>query len=48
MTTPFARRSLLALAFAAAVLPAAAQQRVIHIVVPFGTGAVQDLSLIHI
>ncbi len=42
MTTPFARRSLLALAFVAAVLPAAAQQRVIHIVVPFGTGAVQD------
>ncbi|RYY70598.1 MAG: tripartite tricarboxylate transporter substrate binding protein, partial [Comamonadaceae bacterium] len=36
-----ARRSLIALALAAA-LPAVAQQRVIHIVVPFGTGAVQD------
>ena len=36
-----ARRSLVALA-AAVALPALAQQRVIHIVVPFGTGAVQD------
>lgn len=38
-----ARRSLIALAIAAVALPAVAQQpRVIHIVVPFGTGAVQD------
>ena len=39
--TPIARRFFIALAVAAA-LPAVAQQRVIHIVVPFGTGAVQD------
>ncbi len=45
-TTPFTRRSLTAFFAAAAALaigvPAHAQQRVIHIVVPFGTGAVQD------
>ncbi|CAA2099833.1 tripartite tricarboxylate transporter substrate-binding protein [Variovorax paradoxus] len=45
-STPFTRRSIAALAAAAAALcamaPVHAQQRVIHIVVPFGTGAVQD------
>jgi tripartite-type tricarboxylate transporter receptor subunit TctC len=45
-STLFTRRSLGALAVAAAALgafsPVHAQQRVIHIVVPFGTGAVQD------
>ena len=41
----FTRRSLVALAAATAlgaIAPVHAQQRVIHIVVPFGTGAVQD------
>ena len=44
-STLFTRRSLTALATAAALCafaPVHAQQRVIHIVVPFGTGAVQD------
>ena len=46
-TTPFTRRSLAAFFAAGAAalaigVPAHAQQRVIHIVVPFGTGAVQD------
>ena len=43
--TLFTRRSLAALAAATAlgaIAPVHAQQRVIHIVVPFGTGAVQD------
>ncbi|MFS2167413.1 tripartite tricarboxylate transporter substrate binding protein, partial [Variovorax sp. Varisp62] len=45
ISTPLTRRSLTALAAAAvlgAIAPAHAQQRVIHIVVPFATGAVQD------
>jgi tripartite-type tricarboxylate transporter receptor subunit TctC len=44
-STLFSRRSLGTLATAVALCafaPAHAQQRVIHIVVPFGTGAVQD------
>ena len=43
--TRFTRRSFNAIAAAAAlcgIAAAHAQQRVIHIVVPFGTGAVQD------
>lgn len=45
MSTPFTRRSVTAAAAGlalAAALPSQAQQRVIRIVVPFGTGAVQD------
>jgi len=45
MSTPMTRRSVTAAAAGlalAAALPVRAQQRVIRIVVPFGTGAVQD------
>lgn len=43
MNIRLSRRAALALALsAAAVAPAFAQQRVIHIVVPYGAGAVQD------
>ncbi|MDM0019988.1 tripartite tricarboxylate transporter substrate-binding protein [Variovorax saccharolyticus] len=45
MSTPLTRRSVTAAAAGlalAAALPVRAQQRVIRIVVPFGTGAVQD------
>ena len=45
-STPFTRRSLAAVAAAVALCSVGAahaqQQRVIHIIVPFGTGAVQD------
>jgi tripartite-type tricarboxylate transporter receptor subunit TctC len=42
MSLAIARRSFIAAAAAVAALPVFAQQRVIRIVVPFGTGAVQD------